>query len=115
MRHRARIFSELMGLQERDIFNPLHTARIHIGRELCIPEYREAFLETELKPVAAGHAIPRIIVKILVSDHRFDALITQVSGDIRVRQYTGGIEDIQTLVLHRPHVEVINGDDVEEV
>jgi len=54
-------------------------------------------------------------VKILVSDHRFDALITQVSGDIRVRQDTGGIEDIQTLVLHGPHVEVINGDDVEEV
>ena len=115
MRHRARILSELMCLQERDIFNPLHTARIHIGRELRIPEYREAFLKTELKPVAAGHAIAGIIVKILVSDYRLNALITQISGDIRVRQYAGGIEDIQTLVLHRPHVEVINRDDVKEV
>ena len=54
-------------------------------------------------------------MKILVSDHRLNALITKVSGDVRVRQYAGGIEDIQTLVLHRPHVEVINGDDVKEV
>ena len=54
-------------------------------------------------------------MKILVSDHRFDALITKVSSDIGVRQYAGGIEDIEALVLHRTHVEVINGDDVEEV
>ena len=30
-------------------------------------------------------------------------------------KYTGRIEDIETLVLHRPHIEVIDGNDIEKI
>ena len=50
-----------------------------------------------------------------MSDDRLNTLITEVGRYVRVRQYTGGIEDIQTLVLHRPHVEVIHRHYVKEV
>ena len=54
-------------------------------------------------------------MEVLVCNNRLHALITKVRGDIRVRKYTRGIEDIEALVLHRPHIKVIDGNDIEKI
>jgi len=50
-----------------------------------------------------------------VRHHRFDALIGFVGGRVWGRQHTGGIEDIQSLVLHGAHVEVFYCDNHENI
>ena len=46
-----------------------------------------------------------------MGDHPFDPLEIGIGGRLRLGQYVFGIKDVQALVFHRPHVEVINGDD----
>ena len=82
---------------------------------MSVTENGEALLQTELEPVATGHTIARVIVKILVGHDRLDAQIAGIGGDIRGGQNTGGVENIEALVLHRPHVEIINGNDVKQI
>ena len=43
-----------------------------------------------------------------------DALVTSISRDVGVCENARRIEDVQAFVLHRAHIEVIDGDDVEE-
>ena len=48
-------------------------------------------------------------------DNAFDALVIDVRRRFRSRQDILRIEDVERLVLHRPHVEVVGGDDVVNV
>jgi hypothetical protein len=43
-----------------------------VARELLVAEHREAFLQRQLEPVAAGHAIAGPVVEVLVPDDAFD-------------------------------------------
>ena len=115
MRHGARIFGKLNRAQLVHIFDALDRARTEIRGKLLVPKYREAFLQTQLKPVTAGHAVARPVVKILMTNHCFHALEARVCRRIRPRQHTSGVEDVQPLVLHCPHVEVIHRDDHEDI
>ncbi len=115
MSHRAGILGELMGPQKCHVLDPLHTSRVHIGRELCVTINGEALFQTELEPIPTGNTITREVMEVLVCNNRLHTLIAKVRGDIRVRQYTRGIEYIEALVLHRPHIEVIDGDNIEEI
>ena len=54
-------------------------------------------------------------MEVLVCNNRLHALIAEVRGDICVCKYTRCIKDIEALVLHRPHIEVIDGDDIEKI
>ena len=94
MRHRPRIFSELVCSQKRDILDSLHTSGIHIRRELGVTIYGKALFQAELEPVPAGDSIAREIVKILMRHHGFDALIAQVSRDIGMSQNARCIENV---------------------
>ncbi|OIQ63687.1 hypothetical protein GALL_547720 [mine drainage metagenome] len=48
-------------------------------------------------------------------DHRLDAGEVVVGGGLRQGENEAGVENVQALVLHRAHIEVIDGDDVENV
>ena len=47
--------------------------------------------------------------------HRLDPLKSHVGSDVRVGQHAGGIENVEALVLHCAHVEIIHGNDVVEI
>ena len=57
----------------------------------------------------AGDAVAGPVVKILVPDHALDVGVVGVGGGGRVGQHVLGVEDVQALVLHGPHVEVTGG------
>ena len=50
-----------------------------------------------------------------MGDHGFDALVVAVGRRFRIEQDVFVVEDVETLVLHRPHVEVGDRHDVEHV
>ena len=113
--HGAGIFGELVGPQVGHVLDPLDGARVHVGGEAGIAEHREAFLERQLEPVAAGHAVARPVVEVFVGDDGLDPLVRGVGGGFGTGQHGAGVEDIEALVLHGAHVEVIDRDDHEDV
>ena len=48
-------------------------------------------------------------------DNRFDQFEICVRCNFIVGQDVGAVENIQSLVFHRPHIEIINGNNVENV
>ena len=48
-------------------------------------------------------------------DDAFDMRVVLVGAGLRVDQHVFVVEDVEALVLHRPHVEVGYGDDVEDI
>jgi len=54
-------------------------------------------------------------VEVLVSDHRLHRLEVGVGGAVLVGQDVARVEDVEALVLHRAHGEILGGDDVEHV
>src|SRR3546814_2668373 len=86
MRGRAGILGKLYGAQQPDIGDALDAAVVHIGRELLVAEHRQAFLQRQLEPVAAGDAVAGPVVEIFVRDDALDALEVGVGSGRRVRQ-----------------------------
>ena len=108
VRHGSGILTELMSTQYIDILDALDATGTHVGAEFLIAEYRKAFLQAQLEPVAAGDAIARPVVKIFVADNAFDALVVRIRGGLRFGQHVLGVEYIQPLVLHGTHIKVIH-------
>ena len=57
MRQRAGVLGELPGAQGIDVLDAFDGERGSIAGELLITEYREAFFQAQLEPVAASHAV----------------------------------------------------------
>ena len=126
VRHRPAVLRELRRAQHAHVVDALDRARRsralgagrareHVGGELLVAEDGEAFLEGELEPVAAGDAVARPVVEVLVRDHALDVLVVEVGGGVGLGEDELGVEDVQPLVLHRAHVEVGHRDDHEAV
>ncbi len=115
MGERAGVLGELPGAQAAHVGDALDRGRALVGGELLVAEHGQALLEGELEPVAAGDAVAGPVVEVLVGDHRLDALVVGVGGTFRPGQDVAGVEDVEALVLHRAHVEVGHGGDVEHV
>ena len=117
VRHGAGIFGELGGAQHAHIFNALDRARRVAARqvlaELLIAKDGQAFLERELEPVAAGHAVAAPVVEVLVAHHAFDVGVIHIGGGGLIGQHVLGVEDVEALVFHGAHVEVAGGDNHE--
>ena len=118
VRHGAGIFGELRGAQHAHVFNALDRTRRfatgggeHVGRKLLIAEDGQAFLEGELKPVAAGDTVAGPVMEVFMGDHALDVLVVHVGGGVRLGEHELGVEDVEALVLHRAHVEIADGDD----
>ena len=115
MGQRTLVLGELAGAQRLDVLDPLHGVAALVRREALVAEDRQALLEAQLEPVAAGDPVAGPVVEILVSHDAFDAFEIHVGGGRRIGQQQGRVEDIQPLVLHRPEVEVAHGDNHEQV
>jgi hypothetical protein len=92
-----------------------HAPAAHVARELLVPEHRQALFERELEPIAARHAVAGPVVKVLVRDDALDGAVVHVGRRRGRRQHKPAVEKVQRLVLHRAHVEIVHGDDVEQV
>ena len=112
---RPRILGELRRAQNAHILDPLDRFPAHVLAEQLVAQHGEALLQRELEPVAAGHAVARPVVEIFVRDHALDRVEIGVGRGVGVGQHIFGVEDVEPLVLHRPHVEVADGDDVVEI
>ena len=115
MRQRAAVLDELHVPQERHVRHALDGAGVHVRRELGVPIDGEAFLQAQLEPVPAGDAVAGPVVEVLVRHHALNALVGGIGGGIRGGQDEGRVEDVEALVLHRPHVEALHRDDHEDV
>ena len=117
MGHGAGILAELHGAQAAHVADAADGARTRaagqILAEFLVAEYRQAFLQAQLKPVAAGDAVAGPVVEVLMPDHAGDAVIVLIGGGGRLGQHVLGVEDIQALVLHGAGVEVAGGHDHE--
>ena len=115
MGQRPLILAELAGAQHQDIFDPLDRMAAQIARELLIAKDRQTLLQAQLKPVPAGDAVAGPIVEILMRDDRLDPGEIIIRRGFGAGQHDLGVEDVQPLILHRAHVEIINRHDVEHV
>ncbi|OIQ65113.1 hypothetical protein GALL_533310 [mine drainage metagenome] len=115
MGQRPLVLGELTGAERLDVLDPLDRLAAHVSREALVAEDRQAFLQAQLEPVAAGDAVAGPVVEVLVGDDALDALIVQVGGRGRIGEQQGGVEDVQPLVLHGAEIEVAHGDDHEQV
>ena len=115
MRHRPAVFGKLHGAHDVGVFNPFNRGGMHIGRKAGIAEHRKAFFQAELEPVTAGHAIARPVVEIFVRHNGFNALISRIGGGGRISQHTGRIKNIQALIFHGAHVEIIHRHDHKNI
>src|SRR5471032_2355154 len=113
--HGACVFGELVGTQVSHILDALDRRRVHVRRETAITVHREAFFQRQLEPVAAGHAVARPVVEVLVGDDGFDALVSGIGRGFSTGQHGAGVEDIEALVFHGAHVEVVDWNDHEDV
>ena len=111
----AVVFWELARAQVDRIADPLDRGRAHVRGELAVAIDGQTFLETKLEPVTAGDAVAGPVVEIFMCDDRLDPLKIHVGRGFRAGKNRGGVEDVQPLVLHRAHVEIVHGDDVENV
>ena len=50
-----------------------------------------------------------------MGDDRLDVLKRRIGGGRRVGKYRGGIKNIEALILHRPHIKVIDRNDHENI
>ena len=115
MRHRSSILGELLAAQILDRADPFDGARPHVARKFLIAKYRQSFLERQLEPIAAGHAIAGPVVEIFVADHALDRAVVNVGSDLRVGEQQATVENVEPFVLHRAHVEVVGAEDHESV
>ena len=115
MCHWTGIFGELMGSQQTHIFNTFYMLRTHVGRKTLVTKNGKAFLQRQLEPVTTGDTVTGPVMEIFVRDNAFNPLEITVSRCILLGKHIFGIEYIQPLVLHCPHVEIINRNDVVDI
>ncbi len=80
-----------------------------------VAEDGEALLEGELEPIAAGDAVAGPVVEVLVAHHTLHARVVHVRRRGRRRNDQAAVEDVERLVLHRAHIEVVHRHYVEQV
>mmetsp|Transcript_10063 Transcript_10063/g.29658 ORF Transcript_10063/g.29658 Transcript_10063/m.29658 type:complete len:399 (-) Transcript_10063:1045-2241(-) len=115
VRQGTRVLRKLARAQHTHVADALHRLRAHVRGEGLVAVDREALLERELEPVAAGDAVARPVVEVLVRHHPLHPLVVRVRGGPGPGEHAGGVEDVEALVLHGAHVEVVHRHHVEEV
>ena len=115
MRQRAVVLAELARHEQQRLLDPAHRAAAHVADELLLAKDRQALLQRQLEPVAAGHPVAGPVVEVLVRDDPLDQLVVAVGRGLGADEHVAAVEDVQPLVLHRAHVEVVDRDDVEHV
>mmetsp|Transcript_2979 Transcript_2979/g.6751 ORF Transcript_2979/g.6751 Transcript_2979/m.6751 type:complete len:385 (+) Transcript_2979:1746-2900(+) len=115
VRHRARVLHKLRRADGTRLLDPTYGGGGHILREVLVAEHGQTFLKRQLEPVAARDAVAAPVVEILVRDDALHALVVGIRRGRRFGEDGRGVEDVEALVLHRAHVEVVHRDDVVHV
>ena len=115
MGQRAVVLAELAGAQGQHVFDALDLGRAHVAGKLLIAKHGQPFFQAKLEPVAAGDAVAGPVVEVFMRDDRLDPGKVIVGCGFGQGQDISGVEDVQPLVFHGPHVEIIDGDDVEDI
>ncbi len=115
VRHGAGVLGKLGIAQQPDVVDALDRPAGHVGGELLVAKDGQPLLEGELEPVAAGDAVAGPVVEVFVPHHLLDRLEVGVGRRVGPRQNVLGVEDVQALVLHRPHVEGVDRQDHVDV
>ena len=115
VRHRARVLRKLPRSQRSHVLDALDRPGLQVGAELLVAKHRQPLFQRELEPIPAGHAVAGPVVEVFMTDHALDTLVIDVRGGFLAGQHVPGIEDVERLVFHRPHVEVIGRNNVVDV
>ncbi len=115
MGHRPLVLRELTRAQLLHAVDALDGRGAHVLAEALIAVDGQSFLQRQLEPVAAGDAVAGPVVEVLVGDDGLDALVVVVGRGLGAGEHELRVEDVETLVLHRPHVEVVDRDDHVDV
>ena len=115
MRQRPRILAELVAPEDAHILDAAQRARGLLGDELLLTIDRQAFLEAQLEPVAAGHPVACPVVEILVGDDGQHVPVVVIGRMQWIGQQVLRVEDVETGVFHGTHGEIVGGDDMEDI
>ena len=74
--------------------NTFDGGRVLVRGELLVTEYRESFLECELKPVSDGDTITCPVVEVFMTNDTLDPKIVRVRRSSGVRKNIFGVEDV---------------------
>ena len=88
---------------------------IPLGTTHLISEDSESLFQSELEPVTTCDPVSSPVVEILMAHHALNASKVHVSGSLWGGKHQPAVEDIQRLVLHGSHVEVVHSYNVEQV
>ena len=108
MGHGPAILTKLERTDHIDVMDTFDRPGGHISGKLLVSENRQPFLETELKPIAAGNAVPGPVMEIFMGNDALYPLVIHISGRFGAGQHILGVKDIESLVLHGAHVEIIH-------
>ena len=95
--------------------DPRDIVRSEVAGKLLVPKDGKSLLESELEPVPAGDPISGPVVEVLVPNNSLDPLVVPIAGSLLVCKDVCGVENVEALVLHGSHVEVVNRDNVVDV
>ena len=115
MRQWAIVFSKLATTQVNDVIDPFYRSAASVGGELAVAKHSQPLLETKLEPVATRDAISSPVVEILMCDNCFDTFKIAIGRSLRTGEYARRVENIEPLVFHRAHIEIINRDNVKNI
>ena len=130
------LFLELPSPDDLDTLNARYClAIVHVSAEFLVAVDCQAFLKSELEPIPACDTVARPIVEVLmpndtlfvspssvISLHAREerrnlthTVVISIAGRNRIGKDAGGVEHIQTLVLHGSHVERLHGCEYRQV
>ena len=115
MRGRAPVLGKLRRAQHADIAGTLHPLIMHVSREKLITVNSQSLFKGQLEPVAAGHPVTGPVMKILMRHDGFDIVQISVGGGAFISQYIFAVENIEAFILHRPHVEMADGNNLKQI
>mmetsp|Transcript_36232 Transcript_36232/g.81588 ORF Transcript_36232/g.81588 Transcript_36232/m.81588 type:complete len:228 (+) Transcript_36232:851-1534(+) len=115
MSHGSVVLRKLHRANNIHVLDAFDSRRRHVHTELLVPEHSETFLEGQLEPVATGHSVAGPVMEVLVCNDPLNSLIICISSSLGACKDAAGVEDVERLVLHSAHVEVVDCDYIEHV
>ena len=115
MCRRAAVLGELGSTKQAYITSALHPFIMHVSRKALVPIHCQAFFQRQLEPVAASDPVASPVMEIFMRNDRFHAIEVFIRCCLRISKNKLAVKDIQALIFHRAHVEMADGDNLEEI
>ena len=86
----------------RTLSDTVYRAGTQVRAEFLIAENSQAFFQTELEPVAAGHTVTGSVMEIFMADNAFDLEVIFIGCGVGTRQHIFGVKDVKTFISIAP-------------